>query len=122
MTTDWVEKGVREAIGAPVRRRLDLREVLDGLMAKFYTLEADVKEMAPDDADRVMSWWIGRLTEATGAMGAMGLGQFIEEIGWEKGKELDIKASLAPTAWEAALAELAAYRAANDVGDSEEEG
>lgn len=48
-------KWIREAIGAPVRRRLDLREVLDGLMAKFYALEADVKAIAPDDADRVMS-------------------------------------------------------------------
>jgi hypothetical protein len=75
----------------------------NGLMAKFYALEADVKEMAPDNGDRVMSWWIGRLTEATGATGAIGLGQFIEEISWEEGKELDIKASLAPTAWEAAL-------------------
>ena len=78
--------------------------------------------MAPHDADRVMTWWITRLTEATGAIGAVGLGQFIEEIGWEKGKELDIKASPAPMAWEAALAELAAYGAADDVGDSEDEG
>ena len=76
-----MEKGVREAIRALVRRRLDLWEVLDGLLAKFYALEADVKEMALDDADRVMSWWIGRLTEATGAMGTIGLSQFIKEIG-----------------------------------------
>jgi hypothetical protein len=55
VTTEWVEKGIREAIGPPVRRHLDLREVLDGLMAKFYALEADVKAIAPDDADRVMS-------------------------------------------------------------------
>ena len=77
MTTEWVEKGVREAIGAPVQRRLDLREVLDGLLAKYYALEADVKEMAPEDADRVMTWWIGRLTEATGAIGTIGLNQFV---------------------------------------------
>ena len=76
-----MEKGVQEAIRAPVRRRLDLREVLDGLLAKYYTLEADVKEMAPDDADRVMTWWISRLTEATGAMGTIGLSQFVQEIG-----------------------------------------
>jgi len=61
VTTDWVERGIREAIGAPVRRRLDLREVLDGLMAKYYALEADVKAMAPADADRVMTWWISQL-------------------------------------------------------------
>ena len=81
-----MEKGVREAIGAPVRRCLDLREVLDGLLAKYYALETDVKEMAPDDADRVLSWWIGQLTVATGAMGTIGLNQFVQEIGWEKEK------------------------------------
>jgi hypothetical protein len=48
---------------------------------KCYALEADIKEIAPDDADRVMTWWIGRLTEATGAIGTIGLGQFIKEIG-----------------------------------------
>ena len=50
-----MERGIREAIGAPVRRRLDLREVLDGLMAKYYALEADVKAIAPADADRVIT-------------------------------------------------------------------
>jgi hypothetical protein len=77
VTTEWVEKAVWEAIGAPVRRRLDLREVLDGLLAKYYALEADVKEMAPDDYDWVMTWWLGRLTEATGAMGTIGLSHFV---------------------------------------------
>ena len=80
VTTEWVEKGIREAIGAPVRRRLDLRGVIDGLLAKCYALEADVKEMAPDDADRVMTWWIGQLTEATGAIGAIGLSQFVQRV------------------------------------------
>ena len=81
MTTEWVEKGVREAIKAPVQRRLDLREVLDSLLAKYYALEADVKEIALDDANRVMTLWIGWLTEATGAIGTIGLSQFVQEIG-----------------------------------------
>ena len=85
VTTEWVEKGVREVIEAPVQRHLDLQEVLDSLLAKYYALEADVKEMAPDDADRVLTWWIGQLTEATGAMETIGLNQFVQEIGWEKG-------------------------------------
>jgi hypothetical protein len=81
VTTEWVEKGIQEAIGALVQRRLDLRKVLDGLLVKYYALEADVKEMAPDDADQVMTWWIGRLTEATGAIETIGLNQFVQEIG-----------------------------------------
>jgi hypothetical protein len=119
-TTEWVEQGIREAIGAPERRRLDLREVLDGLLGEFYALEADVKEMAPHDADRVMTWWIGRLTEATGCMGDMGLSQFKAEIGWEQGPEQDIESL---TLWETALAELAvAYGPNNEASDSELEG
>ena len=41
---EQVEKWIWEAIGGPVQRRLDLQEVLDGLLAKYYALEADVKE------------------------------------------------------------------------------
>jgi hypothetical protein len=104
-----------------VRRRLDLREVLDGLLAKYYALEADVKEIAPDDADRVMTWWIGRLTEATGTMGTIGLSKFVQEIGWEKGKEMGDD-EVSPAAWETALANLSAYGANDSGGDSEEEG
>jgi hypothetical protein len=51
VTTKWVEKEIWKAIRALVWRHLDLREVSDGLLAKYYALEADVKEMAPDDAD-----------------------------------------------------------------------
>jgi hypothetical protein len=91
--------------------------VLDGLLAKYYALEADVREMAPDDADRVMTWWIGRLTEATGAIGTIGLGQFVQEIGWEKGEGLGDD-QISSTAWETALADMAAYGA----DDSEREG
>jgi hypothetical protein len=116
VTTEWVEKGIREDIGAPVRRRLDLREVLDGLMAKYYALEADVKAMAPHDADRVMTWWIGKLAGATGAIGDTGLAQFIEEVGWEG----SVVGGTHETAWEAALRELAQYTASDeDYSDSE---
>jgi hypothetical protein len=55
ITTEWVERGLKEAIGVPVRRRLDVREMLDGLMTKYYNLETDVKTFAPEDADKVMT-------------------------------------------------------------------
>jgi hypothetical protein len=100
-----------------VQRRLDLREVLDGLLAKYYALEADVKEIALNDADWVLTWWIGRLTEATRAMGTIGLSQFVQEKGKEMGNN-----EVSPTAWETDLANLAAYGVNDSVGDSEEEG
>lgn len=61
ITTEWVEKGLEEAIGASMRRRLDIREILDDLMTKQYNLETDVKTFAPEDADIVMTQWIKRL-------------------------------------------------------------
>jgi hypothetical protein len=50
-------------------------------MTKYYNLETDVKTFAPEDADRVMTWWIKRLQETTGGLGKVGLAQFIKEIG-----------------------------------------
>jgi len=35
-----------------------------------------------------MSWWIGWLTEATGAMGTIGLGQFVRRLAGRKGGKL----------------------------------
>jgi hypothetical protein len=91
--------------GAFARKRLALWEVLNGLLAKYYALEADVKKIAP---------------EATGATGTIGLSQFVQEVGWEEGKEMgDDEVSL--TAWETTLANLAAYGANDSGGDSEEE-
>jgi hypothetical protein len=56
-------------------------------MTKYYNLETDVKTFAPEDADKVMTWWIERLQEATGSLGKTGLAQFKAEIGWDKGKQ-----------------------------------
>jgi hypothetical protein len=72
---------------------------------ELYALEADVKAMAPHDANRVMTWWIGKLAGATGAMGDTGLAQFIEEVGCEG----PVDGGTHETAWEAALRELAQY-------------
>jgi hypothetical protein len=56
-------------------------------MTKYYNLETDIKTFASEDADKVMTWWIERLQVATGSLGEMGLAQFKEETGWDKGKQ-----------------------------------
>ena len=38
MTRDYVNKEVDNEIGAPIRRRLQIREVLGGLMARYYNM------------------------------------------------------------------------------------
>lgn len=53
-----------EEIGAPVRRRLDLRELLDSLKSRYYKIEASVATMSATDADKVMKGWLERLGEA----------------------------------------------------------
>jgi hypothetical protein len=50
-----VERGIQDAIKVLVQRHLNLQEVLDSLLAKYYTLEADVKEMALHNTDWVMT-------------------------------------------------------------------
>ena len=65
------------------------------------------------------TWWISRLTEATGAIGTVGLSQFVQEIGWEKEKEMGGD-EVSQTTWETALANLQAYD--YDEEDSKEEG
>jgi hypothetical protein len=40
--TEWVERGLKEAIGALVRRRLDIQEVLDGLITLVFWESAKI--------------------------------------------------------------------------------
>jgi hypothetical protein len=49
-------------------------------------------------------------------MGTIGLSQFVQEISWEKEKELGDD-QLSPTAWELAVADLAAYGASDSEGE-----
>jgi hypothetical protein len=79
--TDWVERGFREEIGAPVRCRLDLKELLDGLKSRYYELEATVASMPPEKAAAVMLWWVGKLGGATSVAGQWGLEKFKQELG-----------------------------------------
>jgi hypothetical protein len=39
-----------------LRRRLDLRELIDGLKSRYYVMEEAVADLAPSQADRIMSW------------------------------------------------------------------
>jgi hypothetical protein len=76
-----VEKGAKEEIGAPIRRRLDLRELIDGLKSRYYAMEEAMADLAPSQADRIVSWWIGKLGTMTRGIGSLGLEQFKLEVG-----------------------------------------
>jgi hypothetical protein len=49
-------EGLQE-IGAPLRRRLDSREILDALKSRYYQIEASVAESSAQ-ADKVMRQWL----------------------------------------------------------------
>jgi hypothetical protein len=78
--TRWVERDAREAIGAPVRQRLDLREVLDALVQQYYHIEEQVRSWEHVEADQFVVWWINELSKRTGAMEQTGLEEFMARI------------------------------------------
>ena len=54
MTRDYINKEVDNEIGAPIRRRLQIREVLDGLMARYYDFESATTDWPTDVRDEAI--------------------------------------------------------------------
>jgi hypothetical protein len=112
--TKWVERDIREAIGAPVRKRIDVREVLDGLIQQYFCLEEEIREFPPLEAERVVNWWIQELSKRAGSMEGTGLEQFMAAINLgdveEAGEDGLHRAGGSGTGdWDAQLAATAAY-------------
>ncbi|KAI9796654.1 MAG: hypothetical protein M1835_003450, partial [Candelina submexicana] len=74
--TEYYEREIEEEIGAPVRRRLDMREVLDSVKSRFYELEEQVAGLPFEEANRVMQWWIDSLDRVTGEVRKAGVEEF----------------------------------------------
>jgi hypothetical protein len=112
--TKWVERDIREAIGAPVRKRIDVREVLDGLIQQYFRLEEEIREFPPLEVERVVNWWIQELSKRAGSMEGTGLEQFMAAINLgdveEAGEDGLHRAGGSGTGdWDAQLAATAAY-------------
>ena len=56
ITSEYYERGIDGEIGAPARRRLDIREALDTVRFKYYDLEESVEYLPSAEADRVIKW------------------------------------------------------------------
>ena len=80
ITSKYYERGMDREIGAPARRRLDMREALDTVRFKYYDLEESVEYLPPAEADRVMKWWIAKLETITGPLRSIGIADFQEEV------------------------------------------
>lgn len=54
VTTEFFEGGMEEEIGAPARRRLNMREALDDLTSRYFDSEDQVPQYSAEDASMVV--------------------------------------------------------------------
>ena len=66
VTPVFVNQDFEDETSPSGRRRLEFRDVLSGLQAKFYELEAAAKDLSPEQADRVLARWLYTLGKVTG--------------------------------------------------------
>ena len=52
-TTEFISRGIKEEIVAPLRKRLDLSEVLTSLRSRYY-MEESVKDLGSQTASNVI--------------------------------------------------------------------
>lgn len=69
-STEWVAKQAAQEIGAPIYRRLELREALDTVKSYYYDLEAEIRrlKLAVDVANVRMTAFIKRFESVTQAL------------------------------------------------------
>jgi hypothetical protein len=60
-TKTYVNKEMYEEIGAPVRRKLELREVIDSLTNRYYRLEEELEDWPDIERDIIIKGWIRQL-------------------------------------------------------------
>jgi hypothetical protein len=59
---------VDEEIGAPARRKLEIRKILDNIMMKYNELEEDTNDWDPNLRDMAIREWIRTLERITGPL------------------------------------------------------
>ncbi|KAL2052754.1 hypothetical protein ABVK25_006994 [Lepraria finkii] len=80
ISSEYYTRDVDSEVGAPARRRLDLRETLESLKSKYYDLEETVTQLPPDLADDIMKRWVARLEHITGPLRAIGIADLRAEL------------------------------------------
>ena len=80
MTTDYINKGIENDIGAPARRKLQVREVLDGLLARYYDLETETETWPENARDEAIRKWIKDLDSITGSLRQVAVQQLKEQL------------------------------------------
>lgn len=87
-TTEFISWGIKEEIGAPLRKRLDLGEVLTSLRSRYYMMEESMKDLDSKTASNVLDIWLGRLNEVLGSFTDLGKESLLADIGKFEGKAM----------------------------------
>ena len=80
MTTDYINKGIENDIGAPARRKLQVREILDGLLARYYDLETETETWPENARDEAIRKWVKDLDSITGSLRQVAVQQLKEQL------------------------------------------
>jgi hypothetical protein len=75
MTPNYMNKEVDNEIGAPIRRKLEIREILDDLLSRYYDLESSTADWPKELQDEAISTWIKVLNTTTGELRNQAVGQ-----------------------------------------------
>ena len=67
-----------DEIGVPIRRRLEVREILDNIQSRFYDVEELTANMSPADRDDVFARWITNVRRITGEIFGQAVEEFLE--------------------------------------------
>jgi hypothetical protein len=87
MTADYINKGIENDIGAPARRKLQIREILDELLARYYDLETET-ETWPDNArDEAIRKWVKDLDSITGSLRQVAVEKLKRSCRWTFSKQ-----------------------------------
>jgi hypothetical protein len=75
ISTEWIEEDIYQGIGAPARRKLQVREILAATMQKYYEIEEAIAEEGwpEEQAQEAIQEWLQLLGSSTGPLRAMAL-------------------------------------------------
>lgn len=84
-STEFIEEDIYQEIGAPARRKLEVKELLHATMQKYYDLERIIREEKwPDEqAQEVIQAWISLLSMSSGPVRQMGVEELKKQLSLE---------------------------------------
>jgi hypothetical protein len=86
--TEYINQEMYQQIGAPVRRRLDVREIVDSLMNRYYGLEEELEYANEAERDLVIRFWIDELDRTVGPVRRRAADEIISRLAPERQQAL----------------------------------